>query len=342
MNRRTSELECTDLAGSNPSLITNPTTLAMVDHYLADVEDLHSAPPVVRAVLAITRRLDYDVRELADTIVSDPALSAKVLRLVNSAAFALPNPVTSIRQAVTIVGQRTLRLLVLTFSLVDRLTKGVGPQIYFAFWRQSLTTALLAGKLARAKKGVDPDTAYSVGLLSNLGTLVLAQKEPSKYPELFLSHQDVESLTAAEREAFGCDHCQIGARLLERWGFAQEACTAILHHHELRADSTPMELVILAASMTAETLWNSQSAQATNARSLLRAEFDCDTDKLIRLVMYCRDEIGHQAELYGIEPASEVCAEDLIEEARKLFTAASIETALDFDSAMRIWDTNRS
>jgi HD-like signal output (HDOD) protein len=343
MNAQTTVLTTpTEEVTAAKPLIANPTTLAMVDRYLAGVEDLHSAPPVVRAVLDITRRLDYDVRELADTITSDPVLSAKVLRLVNSATFALPNPVTSIRQAVTMVGQRTLRLLVLTFSLVDRLTKGLGPQLYFAFWRQSLTTALVAGKLARSRRGVDPDTAYSIGLLSNLGTLALAQKEPIKYPEIFLSQPDDESLVAAEREAFGCDHAQLGARLLERWGFSAEGCSAVLYHHELRATTTPIELVVLAASMTAEMMWNSNSTQAANARSLLRVEFDCDTDKLIGLVMYCRDELSNQADLYGIESTSQFRVDDLIDEARKLFTSASIETAIDFDSAMRVWDPARS
>lgn len=343
MNARTTERATIAEDGSAAKpLIANPTTLAMVDRYLVGVDDLHSSPPIVRAVLAITRRLDYDVRELADAIASDPALSAKVLRLVNSATFALSKPVTNLRQAVTIVGQRTLRLLVLTFSLVDRLTKGVGPRIYYSFWRHSLTTALVARKLARARRGVDPDTAYSIGLLSNLGTLVLAQKEASKYPEIYLSSQDDESLAAIEREAFGCDHAQIGARLLERWGFSADGCLAVLHHHELRTTTTPIELVVLAASMTAEMLWNSNSTQAANARSLLRAEFECDTDKLISLVMCCKDELTQQVELYGIEPNHEFCVDDLIDEARKLFASASIETAVDFDSAMRVWDPARS
>lgn len=326
------------LEEGHASLLKVAAVREAADAMLAGVEDLHSPPAIAQRVLDITRRVDFDIRELTETVTADPAISAKVLRLVNSASYGLPREVTSVHQAVTIVGQRTLRLVVLTFSIVEKLTKGLGDRMYAAYWRTSLTTAVVAAKLSRSLRGVQPDEAYSAGLLCDLGALAFAQLAPDDYPELYATHAHDEALLRLEREAFGCSHADLGARLLERWGLARECCSAVLYHHELLASPSPMELATAAAAMTAKMLWRPNPEHVAKTRSLLRSELNCDTDRLIDLIMHCKEEVMRQAELYGVPRSEDFDARTLVEQARRVFAAASMETAMDFDDAMRMME----
>jgi hypothetical protein len=141
-----------------------------------------------------------------------------------------------------------------------------------------------------------------------------------------------------EREAFGCHHGELGARLLERWGLSRECCSAVLHHHELLASPSPLELLTSAAAMTAEMLWRPNPEHVANTRSVLRSELDCDTDRLIDLILHCKEEIARQAESYGVPQSEEFDTCALLEQARRMFAAASMETAMDFDNAMRLME----
>ena len=325
----------TSVTGKEPM---DPALIAIIDRHLAALGDLHSAPKVVQDILRQTKNLDFDMRTLTETLASDPALSAKILRLVNSASFGLRHPVTAIPQAVMILGQRTLRLVVMTFSLVGTLTKGGGSKLYSAYWKNALTMAIVAKKLSRARTELDAEEAYSTGLLADLGILVLAQSQPTQYAQIYFGHPHDESLLVAEREAFGCDHAQIGSRLLTRWGFSPECAEAIRFHHENITDASDLELTIRTSALVSEMLWASKSSQLATVRSLLVSQFGFDTDKLISLAINCKEEIAAQADLYGVSVTEEIDVQRILDEARRLFVTASLETAMDLDSALAIME----
>jgi len=316
----------------------DPALVALIDRHLSSLGDLHSAPKVVQDILRQTKNIDFDMKTLTTTLASDPALSAKILRLVNSASFGLRRPVTAIPQAVMILGQRTLRLVVMTFSLVGTLTKGGGSKLFNAYWRNALTMGIVAKKLARSRQGLDIEEAYSTGLLADLGILVLAQLKPAEYSHIYFAHPHDESLLAAEREAFGCDHAQVAYRLLIRWGFSPECAEAVRFHHENVTNANDIELTIRTASLVSEMLWSSTGNQMPAVRSLLVSQFGFDTDKLISLAINCKDEINAQADLYGVTVAEEIDVQKILEEARRLFVTASLETAMDLDSALAIME----
>lgn len=316
--------------------ILDPATSQIVDRILAGIDDLHSAPQVVQDVLSQTRRLDFDMQILTSTLASDPALSAKILRLVNSASFGLPRKIESLPQAVMLLGQRTLRLVVMTFSLVDRLAKGAGSRLYAEFWRQSLTMATVAARLSHTRSDVAQDEAYAAGLVADLGILALAQSDSERYLNLFLATPHDRPLIEGERQLFQCDHAQVGSRLLERWGFSPACCLAARRHHEPGPDADGLSLVVAAAQQVATVLWHPRSEAIGPTRSLLRADFGYDTDKFIALAVACKDEVTEQAELYGVTLDRDIDVDAILEEARRQFVAASLETALDFDSALAI------
>jgi HD-like signal output (HDOD) protein len=316
--------------------------VARIDRLLARVGDLHSAPKVVQEILSQTRSIDFDLKGLTTTISNDPALSAKILRLVNSASFGLPRRVNSLPQAVMILGQRTLRLVVMTFSLVEKLTKGLGQRMYNSYWRQTLTMAVAGTRLAQGRTDIDPDEAYASGLLADIGILVLAQTHPDKYVDLFESTPHDQRLLEAERAIFGFDHAQVGSRLLERWGFSPRVAISTRFHHQPRPNASRLERTSFLASLLADILWNPQSKQVSIVQDILRAELGYDTDKLIELAIECKEQIAQQAALYGVNMEGEINVEGLLDQARRQFVTASLETAMDFDSTLSLLEQGPS
>lgn len=313
-----------------------------IDRLLARVGDLHSAPKVVQEILSQTRSIDFDLKGLTNTIANDPALSAKILRLVNSASFGLPRRVNSLPQAVMILGQRTLRLVVMTFSLVEKLTKGLGRRMYNTYWRQTLTMAVAGTRLSQGRTDTDPDEAYAAGLLADIGVLVLAQTHGDKYIDLFESTPHDARLLDAERALFGFDHAQVGGRLLERWGFSPRVAASTRHHHQPRPNANRLERTSFVASLLADVLWNPHSKQVALVQDILRAELGFDTDKLIELAIVCKEQISQQADLYGVHVEGEINVDTLLDEARRLFVTASLETAMDFDSTLSLLEQGPS
>ncbi|MBY0588442.1 HDOD domain-containing protein [bacterium] len=322
---------------------SNPVEAELVqriDRALSRVGDLHSAPKVVQEILSQTRSIDFDLKGLTNTIASDPALSAKILRLVNSASFGLPRRVNSLPQAVMILGQRTLRLVVMTFSLVDKLTKGLGRRMYNAYWRQTLTMAIAGTRLSHGRTDIDADEAYASGLLADIGILVLAQTHAERYIDLFAETPHDIRLIEAERAAFGYDHAQVGSRLLERWGFSPRVAASTRYHHQPRPHASRLERTAFLSSLLSDILWNPCSQQVAMVQDILRAELNFDTDKLIELAIACKEQISQQAELYGVDVEGEIQVEALLDEARRLFVTASLETAMDFDSTLSLLGQN--
>lgn len=315
--------------------------IGAADTLLERIGDLHSAPRVVQELLNQTRSLDFDIKALTRTLASDPALSAKILRLVNSASYGLPRKITALPQAVMILGQRTLRLVVMTFSLVDKLTKGVPQQLYTGYWKRALTMALSAQRLSRTCTELNPDEAYAAGLLADLGVLVFAQNNPERYTEIALRHPHGLRLMEAEREKFGCDHGVLGARLLEKWGFAESCQWSTIAHHQTTMTSSQLVTTIQASSLIADMLWTPGSDEVKAAQQVLREQFEYDTDELIDLALACKEEMVQQAEMYGVHLKEEIDVKALMAEARRQFVTASLETARDFDTAMAVMDDSQ-
>jgi|GEM_PF-448873 len=288
-----------------------------MDELIRRTVELHSAPLVARSILNLTRDLDYDVREVVQCLEADPALSAKILRIVNSSQYGLSRQITNLRQAVAYLGQRSLRLVSLTFSLVDGLTRGPAAELYAAYWRRSLTMATVASKLSESSAAVQRNDAYAAGLLADIGVLLLAQRHGGRYVALAQSTPHGLELVEAERQQFGFGHPALGARLLQRWDFPTSLVEAAAHHHEDRTHSLPLGAAVRAADLVADVLWNPQSREVTNARTLLEEHFGLDVNAFIELARWCKSEVQQNAEIFGIDLRASIDCDKLAEEARR-------------------------
>jgi len=309
-----------------------PATERAIDGFLDRMDQLHSAPQVAQRILQLTRDTDFDACLVAQCIESDPALAAKILRVANSSRYGLRSKVTSVRQAVAYIGQRSLRLIALTFGLVEGLTRGARGEQYAEFWRRSLTIATVASELAKGRRDLNAEEAYSAGLLADMGELIFAQLETDRFFAIIENHPHGHSLLEAEREEFGFAHPELGARLLERWELPEELVDAVALHHEDDDSEDLLTLAVRAGDMMAHALWTPRSKYVAKSQELLKSNFGLDLDGYIDLAVNCQREISDSAEMFGVTLPGEIDCDMLLEEARRTYAEASLEAAHDLDS----------
>ncbi|MCP3905751.1 MAG: GGDEF domain-containing protein [Planctomycetes bacterium] len=194
---------------------------------------LPSLPAVAVKVLELTRDEKINLEAIAQVIQSDPALTAKILRTVNSTFYALPSPCRSVPRALGYLGMNTVKSLVLGFSLVDLRCETAPGFDEAGFWKHCLYAAAAARRVARLSGQCDPEEAFAAGLMQDLGVLGLLAADGTRYAEIHvLAEGDHHRLPDTERDAFGFDHAEIGAMLGERWSLPDELVEAIRHHHD--------------------------------------------------------------------------------------------------------------
>lgn len=212
------------------------TTPATLEEVCEQALRLPCAPSLLPRLIAALQDNASGADEIEAIIRLDPALSAATLRVANSAFFATGEPVASVAAAVIRLGMREIfRLSAL--ALINRWETGSGRGAYRGdpgdFCRHALCTALAAEALAEATERVDPQNAYTAGLVCDLGKLAVAHACGPFFPAIRLEQARVGGAwIRAEREVLGYDHTQVGARLLETWHFPPALITAARFFHQ--------------------------------------------------------------------------------------------------------------
>jgi putative nucleotidyltransferase with HDIG domain len=224
------------------------------------VRDLPSLPAVVSELLASMGQEDLDTHALAAKITLDQALTAKTLRLANSSFYGLPTKVTSIQQAVTVLGFHSIRTLVTACAVTGSFAATPAGGLDFQqFWRHAVASAACARVLAPYCR-LNPDTAFTAGLLHDLGTLVLATRFPLEYQQVIAYQREHDCLCAsAELAVFGVDHAAVGSALAAHWKFPPAIQAAVAQHHQEPAPAAlgmqlPLATLIHLANVLAHAL----------------------------------------------------------------------------------------
>ena len=192
---------------------------------------LPTMPAVAVRVLNLCQSEDLDLKQIADAICQDPALSAKVLRLVNSPAFGLRQEVRTVPHALALLGLNAVRTLALSFSLVRDLRKGQQSGLQ-AYWKRSIIAAVAARELANALRFPAPDEAFLAALLQDIGILALGRVAGREYEEVAAqAGDDHDRLAALESAAFGADHAAVGGWLVDSWKLPRPLCHAVTRSH---------------------------------------------------------------------------------------------------------------
>jgi len=182
-------------------------------------------PPFPQAAMRALQMVNDDdasMHQFSNLIASDPALSCEVLIIANSALLAQRHRVTSILQAVLLLGTRSLKGVCLTVAVRAYLGKQMRYPTLRAIWRHSLACALIAEQLAD-KSRIDKGAAYTGGVVHELGQFALAVLCPQQYAALLNSHcGPATSMLERERMLFGFDHLEAGRHLIEEWNLPVE------------------------------------------------------------------------------------------------------------------------
>jgi HD-like signal output (HDOD) protein/GGDEF domain-containing protein len=193
------------------------TAPPLLESLVARVGQVYSLPRVAVDVLELTSQPQVDVRRLRQVIEVDPALTAKLLRVVNSSLYGLSREVSDLNQALAVLGTKPLKLLILGFSLPDAMFADVAGDLLEGFWQHTLARAVAAREISQTC-GVAGDEPFIAGLLRDLGQLVLVSELGTSYIEFWRSvSASGASVTALERHSLGFDHTQLTARLLQHW-----------------------------------------------------------------------------------------------------------------------------
>ncbi len=200
------------------------------------VQQLNSLPMLPAVIVRVNEQLNNpktSALELARTILGDQALTARLLRLVNSPFYGFPRRISTVTEAVTILGFQPVRNLLLTSSVVDLLATEDTPDFSpGALWEHSVGTAVAAGLLARYTRHEEQEEVFVAGLLHDVGKLVMFHCIPKDYIKV-IEAMRLEDLVmrAAEQKLLGFAHDQVGRLLTERWKLPVRLSEAIGCHH---------------------------------------------------------------------------------------------------------------
>ena len=199
-------------------------------------------PQVALRVLQLAANENVQLRQLSDLISSDPALASEVLTIVNSLAYAPRFPISSILQAIAAMGASHLQGLCLTVGVRGYLGRSLCHPCMRAMWRHNLACAAIAEQLASAGF-MDRDTAFTCGVMHDIGRMALAVVRPQDYSNLLGAHiGDATSMLEHERAVFGKDHCEIGRQLVEEWNLPEDFEPIVAEHHVPRKKGAPWDM----------------------------------------------------------------------------------------------------
>jgi len=199
-----------------------------------EIKHLQIIPSVAIKLLKLTRDDNAKIESLSRIIKTEPALAAKMLKQVNSAAYALPNKITSIERAVTMLGFSSVRQLAINLLLYNKLIQHNPKQAFdlLFFWQHCLYVASLSRRIAVALDHPDPDLLYTGGLLHDIGKIVIETYGRVTYSDFIGSMDKSEhSIIEEERRFFGVTHAEMGHVFCLEWQLPASITAMVAFHH---------------------------------------------------------------------------------------------------------------
>ena len=279
---------------------------------------------VASKLIKITGKEETTTQDISKLIAQDISLSIKVLKVVNSSFYNFPNEVSTIQQAVTILGTNAVRSLVLSFSFLnmERPKHGKGFD-YERFWEESLAAAV-ASKLIMAKvSDGDPEEVFTVSLLQNVGKLILACAYGATYDKLLQQAGGSEkTLLQLEQEQLGTNHAEIGYEAARHWKFPDTLTLPILYHHDPDSyDGANPEMlteirVVHLAALLANIMYSGKPiAYHAPFRERATRMFKLDTAAIDTILAAADSEVAQAASYFGLKIGGTASIPQLLQEA---------------------------
>ncbi|MFW2372138.1 MAG: HDOD domain-containing protein [Gammaproteobacteria bacterium] len=209
---------------------------------------LVSLPEIFIRVNQVMSDPNHDAKQLGDVISHDPSLTARILRIVNSAFYGLRVKIELVSRAVSVIGEEDLRNLVLATSAVETFKRIPNELVDIdLFWRHSIHTGIVAKLLSRHCNILHGERLFVAGLLHDIGKLIMYHQEPDLSQDILLEASDTDGVIfRAEEEILGFNHADVGGALITAWKLADTLKDTISYHHApLLARKYPVETAIV-------------------------------------------------------------------------------------------------
>ncbi len=276
---------------------------------IASVTDLVSPPEVHLRLHEVIESPTSTSDSIAQIIMQDPNLSARILKITNSAYYG-KRKIETVSRAITLIGTRELYNIALAINAMKVFEKIPSELVNVSvFWRHSIYTAIIARLLARRCRILHPERLFVAGLLHDIGCLVLYSNFPEESRDaLLIANGDEDILAQQEEELIGYDHAMVGGELLKLWRLPETIAQAVSSHHDLsraEPDSIEATIVFIAnalANRTEEGSFSEFGSYATNIEPEVWARIGLSEDVVEELWDSVYEQFAETAQI--LLPAS--------------------------------------
>lgn len=294
---------------------------------------LPTLPTVAYKLISISSNEEIGMKDIADLISKDASLSAKVLKIANSALYNLPCKISTIHQAASRLGMNAIRNLTLSFSFLSVKAKSKKDVFnYEKYWERSLSNAVAAKLIMAEIVKSDWEEIFIAGLLQDIGELIIALSLPQQYEQVLLeaSHSG-KDIVEIEQQIIGADHACIGYEIAKNWGFPTQLLTPIQYHHcpeGYKGSDKNLRLtvgVVYLSGIITNILYSNNPQKYHEkflSESMSMLNFDDEIiDKILKLVV---SETTQTASLFGFHMENSKSIEEILQEANVALSAINI------------------
>ena len=204
-----------------------------LDSVVHRIDEISTLPAVALRLMEVAGDLTSNAVDLKEVLESDTALCARVLRCVNSSAYALRTKITNLQQAIAYLGLQQIRNLAMTASVSEFFKTDAIVNSYSraGLWKHLVSVGICARLIARRRSMANFEDMFLAGLLHDIGIVLMDQHVHDQFSNIIVSLKADKTLVQVEREHVGFDHAMLGERVAQNWGFPDAAKAAIRHHH---------------------------------------------------------------------------------------------------------------
>jgi len=197
------------------------------------IDEISTLPHIALRLMEVANDPDSGAADLKDVMETDAALSARVLRCVNSSAYALRAKITNLQQAIAYLGLKQIRNLAITASVSDLFKKSetIGPYCRSGLWRHLVSVGICSRLIAMRLQLMNFEDMFLAGLLHDIGIILEDQHVHDGFCEVIERLSEDKTLAETEREVLGFDHGQLGELVAALWGFPEAVKATIRQHH---------------------------------------------------------------------------------------------------------------
>jgi putative nucleotidyltransferase with HDIG domain len=211
-------------------------------HKVESINTLPTVPSVLKRLSAVIEKPRITIVEISAFISNDPALTTKVLKMVNSAIYGFPGRIASVSHATMLLGLNVIKGLLLGVSVFELMQKTMS-----GLYEHSLACAIASRVIAQKKNLKEPEEISVAGLLHDIGKVILILEFSEQYEAAMKEAKEQKlSIFEAEKNQFGATHADAGGWLAEKWRFPRNLIEVIeFHHRPVLAKNAPLETAIV-------------------------------------------------------------------------------------------------